>query len=129
MHREMMTKSSGHLRSCLPQSSTFRPLQQANPHGSPSLKRYSTNKLADGTLQHVVAGFDGRSSLGITDMTTRTVYQMGASSNWPHVLLDIPVTKRMRIGLTSPTTGSFRPRCSQATTSSMTVLKWQIIAL
>lgn len=87
------------------------------------------NKLADGILQHVGEDFDGRSSLGTTDMTTRTVYQMGASSNWPHVWLDIPVTKRTRIGPTSPTTGSFRHRYSQATTSFMTVPKWQTTAL
>lgn len=85
MRREMMTKYSGHLRSFLPQSSTSPPPQQANPHGSPSPKRCSTNKLADGILQHVVEDFDGRFLLGITDMTTKIVYQMGVSSSWPHV--------------------------------------------
>ena len=124
-----MTKYSGHSRSCLPQNSIFPPLQQANLHGSPSPRRYSTNKPADGILQRVVEDFDGRSSLGTMDMTIKTAYRMGASFNWPHVWLDIPVTKRTRIGPTSPTTGSFRPHCSQATTSSMTVLKWQTIAL
>lgn len=81
MCREMMTKYSGHSRSCLPQSSTSPLLQQANPHGSPSPKRCSTNKPADGILQHVVEDFDGRSLLGITDMTTKTVYRTGVSSS------------------------------------------------
>ena len=124
-----MIKYFGRSQFCLPQNSTSPPLQQANLHGSPSPKRCLTNKRADGILQHVVADFDGRSSLGTMDMTIRTVSRMGASSNWPHGWLDTPVIKRTRTGRTSPTTGSSRHRYSQATIASMTGLKWQIIAL
>ena len=123
-----MTKYSGHLQSCRPQSSTFLPLQRVNPHGSPWHKRCSMNKRTDGTPLLVVEDFGGRSSLGTMDMTTRIVYPTGVSSNWPHVWQDILAIKRTRIGPTSPTTGSFILPCSQANTSFMTAPKWPIIA-
>ena len=127
LRRETTTKRSGRLQSCPPLTSTFPTPQPVNPHGSLSLRQYSTNKPADGILPHVLGDFDGRSSPGTTGMSIRTVYRTEAFSNWPLVLRDILVTRLMRIGPTSPTTGSLVQRYSQAITTSMMVPTCRII--